>query len=223
MKKEKLLVWDFDGVIADSEILWCKNWQDHLNRIGCDISFEESVKYLAGVGMTDKVRVLKEKFDIDLPDGVEDAVYKDSVRDMKTKMKMIDGVEQCLNLTQYNHCLATGGSYEKTDIKIDVLKLHKYFNKDNIFSSESVKIGKPEPDLFLLAAEKIGYKPKDCIVIEDSTHGVEAAIRAGMNVIVFTGATHTNNDKYRQKIKDMGVENIFSNMNDVYKFLKSSV
>ena len=76
--------------------------------------------------------------------------------------------------------------------------------------------GKPEPDIFLLAAKKMGFKPEDCIVIEDSVAGLTAAQKAGMTPVAFV--------KYSKKyfledIKKLGIKNIFEDMRDVENFI----
>jgi len=94
-----------------------------------------------------------------------------------------------------------------------------YFSKDNLFTVDMVEKGKPAPDLFLFAAKKMGEKPEDCVVIEDSIVGMQAGLNAGMEVVAFLGSEIYNNDKYLKKVKDLGIKNIFYNMKDVKEFL----
>jgi beta-phosphoglucomutase-like phosphatase (HAD superfamily) len=82
-----------------------------------------------------------------------------------------------------------------------------------------VEKGKPEPDLFLLACEKMGEKPENCLVIEDSLVGMKAAKKAGMEVIAFLGSNIYQNDNYLNKVKDLNVKNIFYDMRDVKVYL----
>src|SRR4029079_16546138 len=78
---------------------------------------------------------------------------------------------------------------------------HSYFKSEHVFTSSQVKKAKPAPDLFLFAAEQMGYDPKDCIVIEDSVAGIQAARAAGMSVIGFLGGTHAKFDWYKERIQ----------------------
>ena len=122
------------------------------------------------------------------------------------------------NLDKY--CVATGGVLVKTIEKLKAIDFwNKYFDKNNLFTVDMVENGKPEPDLFLYACEKMGNKPEDCLVIEDSLVGMMAAKRAGMDVIAFLGSKMYQNDDYLSKVKELGIKDIFYDMRDVKEFL----
>lgn len=93
-----------------------------------------------------------------------------------------------------------------------------YFNDRSIFTSQQVSNGKPAPDLFLFAANQMGFYPEDCIVIEDSSAGIEAAISAGMHVIGFLGGGHAHHHWYQEKIHAYNVP-IARNYNELLKVL----
>ena len=82
-----------------------------------------------------------------------------------------------------------------------------------------VEHGKPKPDLFLLAAQKMGYRPQNCIVIEDSLAGMTAGLKAGMNVIAFLGCEMNHGQTYLDKVKALGIKHIFYHMDEIKRFL----
>lgn len=82
---------------------------------------------------------------------------------------------------------------------LQLTELTKFFSLGSIFTSQQVSKGKPAPDLFLFAANQMDVIPKNCIVIEDSFSGIQAAISAGMRVIGFLGGSHAQYDWYTQK------------------------
>jgi HAD superfamily hydrolase (TIGR01509 family) len=86
-------------------------------------------------------------------------------------------------------CVASSSSPERLKHALSLVGLYDRF-QPNIFSATEVRRGKPAPDLFLYAAERMGVAPERCIVIEDSMPGVAAAVAAGMTVIGFVGASH---------------------------------
>ena len=96
------------------------------------------------------------------------------------------------------------------------VNIEKYFSDKKVFTVDMVTKGKPEPDLFLLAAEKMGYKPENCIVVEDSVAGLKAAIKAGMTPVAFV---KYSKNYFLDDIKKLGVKNIFEDMRDVEKFI----
>lgn len=89
--------------------------------------------------------------------------------------------------------MASGSEKDRLDHTLGITKLAGYF-KGHIYSAEMVKNGKPAPDIFLLAAQKLGVDPKDCLVIEDGIHGITAAKAAGMTVYAYTGGEHMTDD-----------------------------
>jgi HAD superfamily hydrolase (TIGR01509 family) len=87
------------------------------------------------------------------------------------------------------YCVASSGSHERIRVGHRAAGLAKWFDDSRIFSSQDVGRGKPAPDLFLHAAERMGVAPGRCVVVEDSPLGVQAAVAAGMDVYGFTAMT----------------------------------
>lgn len=214
-----LIIWDFDGVIADTEKLWLKNRMNTINeKFGLKWDYETTYNYLGG--MSDKTkRVVLDSMGLHTNDAFWEENYKLDQIDLKKGFKLTDDIEKIFKYTVFKQCIATGGLKEKTNQKIDIVGIRKYFPEKNVFTADMVEKGKPEPDLFLLAAEKMNEKPENCLVIEDSIAGIKAAIKAKMNVIAFVG--YENRLKTLDEIKKLGIKNIFSNMSDIYNFLSN--
>jgi len=138
-----------------------------------------------------------------------------------SEIKQVPDVEEVLNLKNFAKCIGTGGNLDKTNKKLDVLGFNKYFPQEYIFTAQMVERGKPEPDLFLYAADKMGYTPQNTIVIEDSLAGLTAAIKAGMTAVAFLGCSLNNNDQYVSQVKELGIQYIFFEMKKVKEFLLS--
>lgn len=138
----------------------------------------------------------------------------------ETGFKLTDGIEEIFKMKKFAQCIATSGSKVKTDLKIKTVGIEKYFPEEKVFTIDDVKHGKPAPDLFLHAAKVMGYKPENCIVVEDSIAGMTAAIAANMTVIAFIGSPMYQNDKHFEAIKKLGIKNIFYHMSDIKNFLE---
>jgi len=215
LKNIKLIIWDFDGVIADTEHLWIKNWQILLDKyFKLNWDFTTANKYLGGLSIKSKIENLN-KLGIDITPGFLDEMKCLDLKSMKTEMYPVDGVEDIFKLKNIKQCIATGGTIEKTEQKLKILDFEKYFDKHHVFSAEHVENGKPAPDLFLFAAEKMNAKPEECLVIEDSLPGLTAAINAGMMPVAFIGCPMNNNPEYIDKIKKLGVKMIFDKMQNI--------
>lgn len=217
--KKNLLIWDFDGVIADTEKLWLKNRQLMLkSELGIDWDWETVNKHLRGMSDRTKQESLK-KIGINTD---EDFWVKSLQMDIETMNKegfiLTDGVEDIFKLN-IKQCIATGGVWDKTLMKIKVAGIEKYFASEQIFTADMVRYGKPEPDLFLLAAERMGEKPENAVVIEDSLAGLMAAQKAGCLPIAFVGGDLSMDIRHIQNVKNLGIEHIFFNMSDIKSFL----
>ncbi len=98
----------------------------------------------------------------------------------------------------------------------------KFFNDATIFTSQQVPRAKPAPDLFLFAAKEMGFDPKDCVVVEDSSTGANAAIAAGMQVLMYVGGSHAHFEWYRSKISVHG-KPIMTNCDELSHAIKQVI
>lgn len=220
-KPTKLIIWDFDGVIADSEHLWVQNWLNALRLFkNIKLSTSEEEYYIRGKADKTKVELLQRDFpNLQFTDDFWNYLKENEIRLIASQLTLTPDIERIFADTRFAHCIATGATEAKNLRKIEKLQLQKYFCPHNMFTAYDVKYGKPEPDLFLYAAAQMGYEPKDCIVIEDSLVGITAGVRAQIPVIAYIGATGNNNEEYAEKCRKAGARNVVSTMTEVYDLL----
>lgn len=217
---KKLIIWDFDGVIADTEKLWIISRMEILNKeYNANWSFETTNKNLGGMSDKDKQRVLN-SLGINVSNDFWDKALNLDMQKMKEGFALTEGIEDIFKLKEFDQCIATGGTFAKTELKIKNVGIQKYFPPEKVFTADLVEYGKPEPDLFLLAADTLGCKTQNCIVVEDSIAGLTAAKKAKMNLIAFV---KYDSKAYIEEIKKLNIENIFDNMNDVKNFILSKL
>lgn len=219
--KKNLLIWDFDGVIADTEKLWLKNRQFMLkSELQIDWDWETVNKHLRGMSDQTKKEHLK-ALGIETDEGFwQRSLQMDIETINKDGFILTDGIEEIFKLG-FKQCIATGGVWDKTMMKIKMAGIEKYFSQDHIFTADMVRRGKPEPDLFLLAAERMGEKPENAVVIEDSLAGLMAAQKAGCLPVAFIGGDLSTDIRHIQNVKKMGIEHIFFDMAAVKSFLET--
>ena len=217
---KKLIIWDFDGVMADTEKLWIENRRLMVNKVfGLNWDFETTNHYLGG--MSDKTKRMNlDKIGL----RTDDKFWEDSLAmDMKIMAEGFpptEGVEEILQSKDFLHCVATGGILSKSIEKLKTIGFwNKYISQKNLFTADMVEHGKPEPELFLLAAQNMGIEPKNCVVIEDSLAGMTAGLRARMCVVAFVGCEMNKSPQYIEKIKQLGVKHIFETMQQFKDFL----
>lgn len=218
----KLIIWDFDGVIADSEKLWIAVWLETLEQEkGIVLTQEETDKLLVGVADRDKkVRLEKYFPSLVLDEDFMQKIDAGEVYQGTHFMQAINGVEDVMADKRFAHCIATGATAAQHKWKMTQFKwVEKYMTPADYFTVDMVKHGKPAPDIFLLAAHTKGFAPQECVVIGDSVHDFAAAKAAGMACIAFVGATGNNTPEYRQKCGDAGVTAVCATMDEVKKVI----
>ena len=220
---KKLLIWDFDGAIADTEKLWIQNRMLLLNK-NSGLNWDMNKTYAVLGGMSDKTKKhVLEKLGLKTDEQFWEENKKLDLETMLKGFSLTDGVDNIFKDKTFTQCIATGGFADKTAEKIKIVDIESYFPPETVFTADMVVHGKPEPDLFLLAAEKMGFLPQDCIVVEDSVAGLTAAQKAGMLPLAFTGNSLYDNTDYLLRIKEIGITHLFDSMTALHRFLKKLV
>ncbi len=216
------IIWDFDGVIADTELIWVENRRLLLNKYNnLEWDLNTAYKHLGGMSDATKDLVLRE-LGIELKEGFwDEALEMDYQSVRRGEMLLTPNIKDVLEEYKGRQCVATGGIFSKTKKKVDVLGLSEYFNEDNLFCADMVRYGKPEPDVFLYAQESMGWDKKDCVIVEDSIAGMIAGKKAGILTVAFVGNTNVSSGEYLEAIKSLGIENVFYDMLELKKFLRS--
>ena len=216
---EKLIIWDFDGVVADTEHGAVYRYYELLKDLGINITLEQTIDCIMGKSQKMQLESLSKYTDRLNVDMIKEFNKEADIAAVKN-LKLTAGIEDIFKMQNFEHCIATGNSFDGVKNRIYPLNLDKYISKQHIFSADLVKRGKPDPDLFLFVAEKMGYEPKNCIVIEDSFNGILAGIRADINTIAYIEHCLLNKEEYVSTIKKLGINLIFDNMYDLKKYLE---
>lgn len=187
-----------DGVIFDSEVEHLRFGNELFKKLGIEVSLEEHNTF---VGTTSHYmwEVIKNRHG--LSQSVEDLVkmdregYFEFLVSGKHSMTIVKGVKELIEELYKNNvklAVASSSPIDVIETVVDMYDIRKYF--DYLVTGDYVKRSKPNPDVFLYAAEKLNTAPKDCIVIEDSTNGVLAAKKAGMKCIGFNNPNSGKQD-----------------------------
>ena len=181
-----LVIFDCDGVLVDSEVISIGIDQSLLAELGWNISQNEIVSRFVGRSHEHFIKVVEEHIGRKLPDDW-DLHYQHIYREALTRnLQPIQGITDALDLITNPTCVASNGSHEKMRFTLGLTGFLPRF-EGRIFSASDVSHGKPAPDLFLHASKVLGFTPEQCLVVEDSVAGVEAALAAEMKVIAYAG------------------------------------
>lgn len=182
MSSIKLVIFDCDGVLVDSETIACRIFAQMLRQDGFEISDEESLSEYAGLSDRDALLKVESRFNRKLADDFNARCSKVTLEALNRELQPIPGIVDALQKISTLKCVASGSSPIRLQQMLTQVGIIHHFN-GSIFSATMVKRGKPDPDIFLLAADKMGVAAKDCLVVEDSRFGVQAARSAGMRVL----------------------------------------
>ncbi len=180
----KAVIFDMDGVMIESEPLWEKTERILLRRRNIDYNPTYRDK-IVGLNQKDSARLLKETFG--LPETVEEIIaervgilislYEKELELVPDLIPLLEGLKR----KDFLLALASSSPLRVINFVLDRFSLHEFFSV--VISGDSVELGKPHPDIYLLTAKKLGVEPKECVVIEDSINGIKSAKNARMTCI----------------------------------------
>jgi HAD superfamily hydrolase (TIGR01509 family) len=220
--KRSLVIWDCDGVLVDSEALLKQGEVEALAAEGfVDITVEDCVRMFSGVSPDKAIENFEEETGQSIPSDFFPQQIAGSMDLFRARLQplMLETVSGLASI-EAKQCIASGSPRGRVELCVDVAGMRPYFPSEVIYTRELVNLGKPAPDLFLYTAEKMGYLPEQCLVIEDSSSGIKAAQAAGMEVLGFLGGGHATADWYRKEIFDFGIP-IVETEKEVYDYVAS--
>ncbi|MFB7248738.1 hydrolase [Streptomyces populi] len=209
-----LIIFDNDGVLVDSEPISNTLLAAYLTELGHPTSYEDSLRDYMGSAMHRIHDLVLERTGRRLPDDFDDVFHARVFAAFERELKPVPGAGQVLEKLAADgvpYCVASSGSHERIRVGHRTTGLDRWFDEGRVFSSQDVGRGKPAPDLFLHAAERMGVRPERCAVVEDSPLGVQAANAAGMDVYGFTAMTPAD--------RLTGATQLFSDMGELADLL----
>ena len=184
-----LLIFDCDGVLVESEFLAHRCEFAALQKLGCPFGQAEYVELAVGLKSHQIDALLRERHGFQVPEGFWDTMAGQLDQLLRTELVAVDGAVAAVRALDRACCVASSSTTVRLRLSLGVTGLLPLFD-GRIFSAEAVPRPKPAPDVYLYAAREMGRKPAQCLVIEDSLPGVQAALAAGMRVLAFTGGRH---------------------------------
>jgi HAD superfamily hydrolase (TIGR01509 family) len=215
MTEPDLIIFDCDGVLVDSEILSCRCLSKVLAGYGIELGLDQALDLFLGRSVTAVVehyealgRSVPEQFSTELGARVHAAFL--------AALCPIEGVNTVLEGLQIPHCVASSSDVDRVSFSLSLTGLAPHFDS-RLYTSQMVKRGKPAPDLFLYAAERMQADPGRTLVIEDSISGVTAAKAAGMTVWGFVGGSHYQSRDGKAILYKAGADRVFGRMADFWR------
>nr|WP_321462834.1 HAD-IA family hydrolase [uncultured Cohaesibacter sp.] len=192
MKKLELdriqcVIFDLDGTLVDSEVICLQGYCDTVPDLDWDVHY--MIENLRGCQFHAIVAAMEGRVGHKLADDYE-ITYRAHVAELfEAELKAFPDVVEVVSALSLPKCIASAGPPKKMQHSLGLTGLLPHF-EGRLFSSYDVQSWKPEPGLFLHAAEKMGFAPQNCLVVEDSAVGIEAARRAGMQHLLHVPMGH---------------------------------
>jgi beta-phosphoglucomutase len=202
------VLWDLDGTLVDSEEFHWRSWRDTMRPEGVELTYAQ---FLASFGQKND-RILPVWLGADV-DGVRmQRIGEDKEAEFRRLAEThgltpLPGAREwvsALRASGWKQAIASSAPRVNVEMMLRVAGLQDCF--DAIVSADDVTIGKPDPQVFLKAAEKLAVPPSRCIVVEDAAAGVEGARRAGMRSIGVTKNARLAADLFVTSLADLPVD-----------------
>jgi HAD superfamily hydrolase (TIGR01509 family) len=215
MTKPDLIIFDCDGVLIDSEVLSCRCLSKTLAAYGIELGVDQAIDLFLGRSVTAVLqyyqalgRAIPEQFAAELKAGVRAAFV--------SSLCPVEGVKSVLEGLRVPHCVASSSDVDRVSFSLALTGLAPHFDT-RLYTSQMVARGKPAPDLFLYAAERMQVDPHRALVIEDSVSGVKAGKAAGMTVWGFVGGSHYQSRDGKAILREAGADRVFGRMADFWR------
>lgn len=181
-----MVIFDFDGVIVDSERLANAVLARMITALGRPMDAAEAARRFTGKVTRDCLALIEHDLGLDVP-ATFAAAYEDAITAAyEAELLPVEGIVAVLESLRGPRCIASGSSHPRIAHALRVVGLGHHF-AGAVFSAEEVARGKPAPDVFLHAAARMGVDAARCVVVEDSITGVTGARAAGMPVFGLVG------------------------------------
>lgn len=203
LANREALIFDSDGVLVNSEVIHIAVERELLAELGLTYDYVTYVSRFVGLSNPDFYASLRadyaaldpdtlpDKCSNGFPDDFADRLLERTIPRMEAELTAIDGVAQLVKAFARPVAVASSAPIQRLTRKLTITGLKPLF-EPHLYSADHVEHGKPAPDIFLHAAEKLGVPASKCAVIEDSVNGIKAARAAGMFAIGFTGGGHAD-------------------------------
>jgi HAD superfamily hydrolase (TIGR01509 family) len=192
----KCVIFDCDGVLVDSEPIGNKVMVEMANALGANIDLDYAYLHFKGNSLYKCMQHIRNIIEKELPADFESEYRRISFQRFKKEIQPVEGVVDLVQSLNVPFCVASSGPENKIRLNLELTGLLPYF-ENKIFSCYAIEKWKPDPEIFIWASKMMGFHSSECVVIEDSIHGVEAAINGGFDVFAFTA--NDLNDELQEK------------------------
>ena len=205
----KNIIFDFDGVIVDSEVLASKAFAKYFSKFDRSIKEEQFYKY-AGKKTVEVIDLLSAKYKIENKETFTNEIFDIVAEVYSRDLKLVDGAKDYISKSNRDHFIGSNSNKDRIMDGLKLVELDKIFLSDHVYSFDMVERPKPDPDIYLKVLNDNSLNIQETIIIEDSGVGVKAASSAGVRVFGLTAGKHWHSNRDINELFDNGALNVFS-------------
>jgi HAD superfamily hydrolase (TIGR01509 family) len=220
MSRPEAIIFDFDGVLLESEYEGNRELARLLTELGHPHSLEDALEHYTGFSGKDFIAAVESRIGVELPSDFHESLRRMSVRALEDGIAEVPGAVEFVRSLPPSipRAVASSSSTRWVRGHLDHLGLADVFGAHVYSGKEHVERGKPAPDLYLHAAEQLGVPIDGCVIIEDSRVGATGALASGARVIGFAAGSHCLSG-HEAMLRNLGVEEIAFSFDDLRALL----
>ena len=217
----KNIIFDFDGVLVDSEILVAKAFAKYLQNFQIDVNEREFANF-AGKKTVQVIDELSQKYSIKDQDKFFTDIMKIASNIYKKELTTVNGAYEFVSNQKLNLYIGSNSMKDRIIDGLERVDLNKYFKAEQVYSFDMVDKPKPDPDIYLKVIEDNKLIKNQTIIIEDSAVGVTAGVTAGIKVIGLTAGGHWHENRDETELLDAGAFAVTSDYKKVIELIESN-
>ena len=217
----KNIIFDFDGVLVDSEILVAKAFAKYMQNFGIDTDEKEFASF-AGKKTVQVIDILSKKYSIKDQEKFFTDIMEIASNIYKKELTTVKGAYDFVSNLKLNMFIGSNSMKERIIDGLQRVKLDKYFKPEQVYSFDLVDNPKPDPDVYLKALEDNNLIKTETIIIEDSTVGVMAGVAANVKVIGLTAGGHWHEKRDEKELLEAGAFAVTNDYKKVFKLIESN-
>ncbi len=215
----KNIIFDFDGVLVDSEILVAKAYAKYMQNFGIEIDEKEFANF-AGKKTVQVIDILSQKYSIKDQQIFFTDIMEIASNIYKKELTTVEGAYEFVSKVKLNLYIGSNSMKDRIIDGLERVELSKYFKTEQVYSFDLVEKPKPEPDIYLKAIEDNNLNKTETIIIEDSVVGVKAGVSAGVKVIGLTAGGHWHENRDEKELLDAGAFTVTNNYKKILEIIK---
>jgi HAD superfamily hydrolase (TIGR01509 family) len=217
----KNIIFDFDGVLVDSEILVAKAFAKYMQNFGIDTDEKEFASF-AGKKTVQVIDILSKKYSIKDQEKFFTDIMEIASNIYKKELTTVKGAYDFVSNLKFNMFIGSNSMKERIIDGLQRVKLDKYFKPEQVYSFDLVDNPKPDPDVYLKALEDNNLIKTETIIIEDSAVGVMAGVAANVKVIGLTAGGHWHEKRDEKELLEAGAFAVTNDYKKVFKLIESN-